>query len=76
MDYYRTEPLISDTDSDGYTDGEEINIGTDPNDPNSFPVDDDIFLKTRSCRLLFETVQPYSYPTIRRVQPFNLSQPK
>ncbi len=25
---------------------------------------------------MFETAQPYSYPTIRRVQPFNLSQPK
>jgi len=25
---------------------------------------------------LFETAQPFSYPTIRRVQPFNLPQPK
>lgn len=25
---------------------------------------------------MFETAQSFSYPTIRRVQPFNLSQPK
>ncbi|NJO18016.1 MAG: hypothetical protein HC877_20500 [Thioploca sp.] len=34
---YRTAPYNSDTDKDGYSDGDEIAQGTDPNDFESFP---------------------------------------
>ncbi|MCC6168796.1 MAG: hypothetical protein IT329_16360 [Caldilineaceae bacterium] len=32
-----TDPRVADTDGDNYTDGEEVNAGTDPLDPNDFP---------------------------------------
>ena len=32
-----TDPLLADTDSDGFDDGGEIAAGTDPTDPESFP---------------------------------------
>lgn len=34
---YLTDPLNPDTDGDGYSDGEEVQAGTDPTDPLSFP---------------------------------------
>ncbi|MCH2059487.1 MAG: cadherin domain-containing protein [Verrucomicrobiales bacterium] len=34
---YRTDPEKPDTDGDGYNDGEEVNEGSDPIDPDSFP---------------------------------------
>ncbi len=34
---YGTDPLDPDSDDDGYTDFEEVNAGTNPNDPNDFP---------------------------------------
>ncbi len=33
----QTDPTVSDTDDDGYSDGEEVEAGSDPNDPNSIP---------------------------------------
>ncbi len=33
-----TNPLHPDTDGDGFRDGVEVAVGTDPNDPESFPV--------------------------------------
>jgi hypothetical protein len=33
-----TDPLLADTDGDSYSDGAEIAAGTDPLDPNSFPI--------------------------------------
>jgi hypothetical protein len=32
-----TSPFLADTDGDGFDDGEEVAVGTDPNDPFSFP---------------------------------------
>ncbi len=34
---YNTNPLIWDTDGDGFSDGAEISSGTDPLNPNSYP---------------------------------------
>lgn len=34
-----TNPLVKDTDGDGFSDGEEIRIGTDPLDPKSHPLE-------------------------------------
>lgn len=34
---YGTDPLVADTDLDGYLDGIEILYGTDPLDPNDYP---------------------------------------
>lgn len=34
---YRTNPLNSDSDDDTYSDSEEVNAGTDPLDPSSYP---------------------------------------
>ncbi len=36
--YYKTDPFEADTDNDGYQDGEEANTGTDPLNPNIYPV--------------------------------------
>jgi hypothetical protein len=33
IDTYNTDPNLRDTDGDGLDDGEEVNAGTDPNDP-------------------------------------------
>ena len=35
---YGTFPDDADTDDDGYTDGQEVNSGTDPLDPNDYPI--------------------------------------
>jgi hypothetical protein len=35
---YHTNPLVADTDGDGFPDGMEVAQGTDPNNPNSHPV--------------------------------------
>jgi len=35
---YTTNPLLEDTDGDGFTDGEEVNFGTDPLDPEDYPI--------------------------------------
>jgi Bacterial TSP3 repeat len=32
-----TDPLLADTDGDGFSDGNEVSVGTDPTDPASFP---------------------------------------
>jgi hypothetical protein len=37
-----TDPLDADSDDDGHPDGAEVFAGTDPNDPNSFPVAMDV----------------------------------
>ena len=34
---YDTDPRISDSDGDGYPDSEEVSLGTDPADPDSYP---------------------------------------
>ncbi|CAN5523001.1 hypothetical protein BH09CHL1_BH09CHL1_13760 [soil metagenome] len=34
---YFTNPMVGDTDGDLSPDGEEVNLGTNPNDPTSFP---------------------------------------
>jgi len=39
-----TDPLDDDTDNDEFEDGLEIDLGTDPLDPNSFPNDIDPFM--------------------------------
>ena len=36
-----TNPLVADTDTDGFVDGEEVQCGTDPLDVNDVPVDKD-----------------------------------
>ncbi|MHA1125573.1 MAG: hypothetical protein ACTSO7_07765 [Candidatus Heimdallarchaeota archaeon] len=36
---FGTDKLMYDTDLDGYSDGEELWVGTDPLDPNSYPVE-------------------------------------
>ncbi|MBW2725651.1 MAG: hypothetical protein JRE71_14810, partial [Deltaproteobacteria bacterium] len=33
-----TNPLVGDTDGDGFNDGIEVSAGTDPLDPGDFPV--------------------------------------
>jgi len=33
-----TDPFDSDTDDDGYSDGDEVNAGTNPNNPKGFPI--------------------------------------
>ncbi|MBW2288249.1 MAG: hypothetical protein JRG90_10555 [Deltaproteobacteria bacterium] len=33
----RTDPLAADSDGDGFDDGVEVAVGTDPNDHKSFP---------------------------------------
>ena len=35
---YGTDPTVPDSDGDTFTDGDEVDIGTDPADSNSFPV--------------------------------------
>jgi len=35
---FGTDPAMNDTDCDGFTDAEELWVGTDPLDPNSYPV--------------------------------------
>jgi outer membrane protein assembly factor BamB len=35
---YKTNPLVVDTDKDKFTDAEEVAAGTDPNDPDDFPI--------------------------------------
>jgi hypothetical protein len=37
-----TNPLIADTDGDGFSDGEEVTRGSNPTDPNSFPSADSL----------------------------------
>jgi len=32
-----TNPLVADTDGDGFDDGVEVAAGTDPTDPDAFP---------------------------------------
>jgi parallel beta-helix repeat protein len=44
MVVYGTNPLIPDTDDDGYTDGDEINAGSDPLNPESIPQTENIAL--------------------------------
>jgi hypothetical protein len=39
---HRTDPLQADTDDDGINDGQEIAKGSDPTDPGSVPVADDV----------------------------------
>jgi hypothetical protein len=36
--FYGTDPLLSDTDLDGFTDGEEVAAGTNPLDDTSYPI--------------------------------------
>jgi hypothetical protein len=35
---YLTDPVLADTDGDTFSDGAEVAAGTDPLDPNSFPI--------------------------------------
>ena len=37
VDIYLTDPTMPDSDGDGYDDGEEVNRGSDPLDPESIP---------------------------------------
>jgi len=39
IERFWTDPMDSDSDSDGYSDGQEISAGTDPLDANSHPID-------------------------------------
>ncbi len=35
---YETDPENPDSDGDGFTDGHEVEVGSDPNDPTSYPI--------------------------------------
>ena len=48
VNMYHTDPLAWDTDGDGYFDGVEIDAGTNPLDPNSFPVSSTSLTSTNS----------------------------
>lgn len=38
LEIYDTDPLNPDSDGDGFLDGFEIEMGTNPNDPNDYPI--------------------------------------
>ncbi|NPE09057.1 MAG: hypothetical protein GNW80_12305 [Asgard group archaeon] len=38
LEIYDTDPLNPDSDGDGFHDGYEIEMGTNPNDPNDYPI--------------------------------------
>ncbi len=38
LEVYGTEPMNPDSDGDGFLDGDEIKNGTDPNNPNDYPI--------------------------------------
>lgn len=41
LEIYGTDPLNPDSDGDGFLDGQEINYGSNPNDPNDYPITSD-----------------------------------
>ena len=56
---YLTDPVNADTDGDGFTDGDEVTRGTDPLDPDAFPVN-----RGGSC---FVATAAYGTPSAREV---------
>jgi len=51
--FYDTDPQNNDSDSDGFTDFDEISFGTDPNDPADYPVSPPIPIPTNNV-ILFD----------------------
>lgn len=67
---YGSDPLVADTDSDGFEDGHEVDHGTSPTNPGQVPNDQtpptlvtssQEWINARNVKLNFETSEPCTY---------------